>query len=52
MAKPRVAVDKLFVAGDAGGGATIFRLVVRFVTILNPLKYLPANGLLMAYCYL
>ena len=50
MASPRVAVGKLFVAGDAGGGATIFRLVAtRFLTILNPLNYLPAKGLSMAF---
>ena len=50
MAKPRVAVGKLFVAGDAGGGATIFRLAAtRFLTMLNPLNYLPAKGLSMAF---
>jgi hypothetical protein len=50
MARPSVAVGKLFVAGDAGGGATIFRLVAtRFLTILNPLDYLPAKGLSIAF---
>jgi len=40
MAKPRVAVGNLFVAGDDGAGATIFLLATTlFLTMLIPLFY-------------
>ena len=35
MARPSAAVGKLFVAGDAGGGATIFRLAATLFVAMS-----------------